>query len=52
MKVQFNCEKHFYFKLFSLSSSSNLSIQLGISTDFVYTQLTLKQFYIKQFSLL
>ena len=39
MQVQFNCEKHFYFKLLSLVKQL---IQFSIITDFVYTQLNVK----------
>ena len=104
MSTQFNCQKHFYFKLFSLFKQLYITIQFSvstvsmlktvqfqviqfsiskqfkckyslivktflflaiqfsqavliqllqfsISTDFVYTQLMSKQFYVKQFSL-
>ena len=37
--TQFNCQKHFYFKLFSLIKQL---IQFSISTDFGYTQLNVK----------
>ena len=52
MWVQFNCEKHFYFKQFSLAWVHSLIvktvliqlIQFSISTDFVYTHLNVKTF--------
>ena len=47
MQVQFNWEKHFYFDLLSLIKQFLFKlIQFSISTDPV-----LKQFYVKQFSL-
>ena len=43
MLVQFSCEKHFYFKLFSFSQAVLIQlIQFSIITDFVYTQLYVK----------
>ena len=48
MSTQFNCQKHFYFKLFSLIvkniSISNYSVYLNNSNsaNFVYTLLNVK----------
>ena len=44
MTMQFNWQKHFYFKLFSLVKQLVLlqTIQFSISIDFVYTQLNVK----------
>ena len=39
--IQFNCQKHFYFKLFSLFKQF-YPIQFSISIDLVYTQLNVK----------
>ena len=41
MGTQFNCQKLFYFKQFSLVKLFKL-IQFSISIDFVYTQLNVK----------
>ena len=41
MSTQFNCQKRFYFKLFSLTVKT-VVIQFSINTDFVYTQLNVK----------
>ena len=32
MSTQFNCQKHFYFKLFSLFKQSYITIQFNVST--------------------
>ena len=43
MSTQFNRQKHFYFKLFSLFKQVLIQlIQLSISTYFVHTQLNVK----------
>ena len=42
MSTLFNCQKHFYFKLFSLVKHLIQLIQFSISTEFVYTQLNVK----------
>ena len=39
MSTQFNCQKHFYFKLFCLEKQL---IQFCINKEFVYTQLNIK----------
>ena len=39
MSTQFNCQKHLYFKLFSLFKQVHVTIQLSVSTDFVNPQL-------------
>ena len=40
MSTQFNCQKHFYFKLFSLVNSNSAKYKYR----FVYTQLNVKTF--------
>ena len=42
MSTEFNCQKHFYFKLFLLFKELYKTIQFSISTDFIYTQLNVK----------
>ena len=42
MGIQFNCQKHFYFKLFRLFKQLYITIQFSASTDFVYTHLNVK----------
>ena len=43
ISTQFNCQKHFYFKLFSLVKTVLIqTIQFSISIVFVYTQLNVK----------
>ena len=43
MSTQFNCEKYFCFKLFSLIKQFYIQLtQFSISIDFVYTQLNVK----------
>ena len=42
MSEQFNCQKHFYFKLFSLFKPFYFNQLLSTSTVFVHTQLNVK----------
>ena len=42
MSSQFNCQKPFYFKLFSFVKLLIQAIQFSISTDFVSSQLHVK----------
>ena len=48
MSTQFNCQKHFYFKLFSLLKQLYITIQFSVST--VSMSKTV-QFQIIQFSI-
>ena len=41
MSTQFNCQKHFFLKLFCLVKQLIQQIQFRISMDFVYTQLNI-----------
>ena len=46
MSTQFNCQKHFYFKLFK---QLYITIQFSVST--IYKNNKVQQFNLKQFSL-
>ena len=46
MSTQFNCQKHFYFKLFNLFKQLYITIQFNVSAVSIS-----KQFNFKQFSL-
>ena len=48
MSKQFNCEKHFYFKLFSLFKQLYITIQFSVSTVSISK---IVQFQIIQFSI-
>ena len=52
MSTQFDCEKTFLFQAIQFSQAVLIQlVQFTINTDFVYSQLNVKQFYHKQFSL-
>ena len=48
MSTQFNCQKHFYFKLFSLHKQLHITIQFSVS---IVSMSKTVQFQIIQFSI-